>query len=110
MRNLKQKDKEKEIAINHVHAMFLEAEKQASQNIELSNKLIDSSLQILMKFRLRIPSVYKTKFCKNCKTFFIPGVNCRVRTHKCKIIYHCFKCKSFIRKNITPKKITKTKC
>lgn len=103
----KSKDNEKKIALENVNAMFIEAEKQSSRNIEISNKLVKSSLQVLMKFRLKLPKEYKNKFCKNCKTYFVHGVNCRVRTRKGKLIYFCFECKRFIRKNITPNKIIK---
>lgn len=101
----KSKDNEKKAALENVNAMFSEANNQSIKHIDISNKLVKSALQILMKFRLKLPKEYKNRFCKNCKTYFVYGVNCRVRTRNGKLIYFCFECKRFIRKNITPNKI-----
>lgn len=104
MRNSYSKEQEKKIALDHVHAMFLQAEEYAKKDLSVSNKLVKNSLSLLMKFQLPVPKEYKNKFCKNCKNYFIHGENCRVRTRNNKLIYTCFKCKSYIKKNINPKK------
>jgi hypothetical protein len=39
----------------------------------------------------------KLMICKNCNSFLVPGVNCRVRTHASRVVITCLDCGSIRR-------------
>ena len=66
-------------------------------NQGLANRYVTLARKISMKYKVRIPSVLKRRFCKHCYQYFVQGKNCRVRTAEGKVVYSCFKCKKFMR-------------
>ncbi|MCF7798349.1 hypothetical protein K9M74_00430 [Candidatus Woesearchaeota archaeon] len=50
-----------------------------------------------MKFRLSLPRDVKHSYCKHCKTPFLPGKNCRMRTRGGILVFYCFTCKNYTR-------------
>lgn len=100
----KEKNKEKEIAKRHVSELFLEADKAFSKNPKLSDKYVKKAIEISQKFRLKMPTEYKRRFCKSCKKYLVPSLNCKVRINAGKVIYHCFSCKNIMRIPLKPKR------
>ena len=93
----KDKEKEKKIAKDHIDRLFSEAESTYKEDMSLSNKYVKMARDIQMKFRMRMPSEYKRKFCKHCHSYLVPTVSCRIRIHDSKLIYSCYSCKKFTR-------------
>lgn len=87
-------EKQKKIAKERVEKLL---ELASSVNQKLADRYVTLARKISMKVNLRLPSVLKRKFCKNCSTYFRPGVNCRVRTRNGKVVYYCFNCKTTYR-------------
>jgi len=90
-------EKVKEIAKQRIETLFSEAAKVFKENKNLANRYVTLARKIAMKARLRIPPNLKRKFCKHCYKFLMPGVNCRVRADKGKVVYYCLECKKFMR-------------
>ena len=85
----------KEIALSRIEKLFkLAAE---SKNKERANRYISLAVKISTKIRVKIPSIYKRKFCKKCLTFLKPGINARIRTKNKMLITSCLKCKHISR-------------
>ena len=91
------KGKQKEIAQERIQILFEQAEKEFSQNKQLSNRYVTLARKIAMKTKVRIPQELKRRFCKHCYHYLQPGFNARVRTHQGRVIISCFDCKNFMR-------------
>ena len=85
------------IANERIKFLFQHAKEIFKEDSKLSDKYVKIARRIAMKYKIRFPSEYKKRFCKNCYKYFVPGVNCRVRIHKHRIIYYCLSCKHFMR-------------
>jgi len=82
-------EKQREIARERV-AKLLD---MAASNHKMADRYVALVKKIAMKVNLRLPSGMKRKFCKNCDTYFRPGVNCRIRTRNGKLVCYCFNCR-----------------
>ncbi len=85
------------IAKARINFLFQEAKESFKQESKLSDKYIKIARKIAMKYKIRLPPQLKKKFCKNCLKYLVPGVNCRVRIHKHRVIYYCMNCRHFMR-------------
>jgi len=93
----KKTQKNKEIALERVEALFSEAEKIFNENRALANRYVGLARKIAMKYKVRIPRNLKRRFCKNCYKYLKPGVNLQVRTRKGKVVYCCLDCGKLMR-------------
>lgn len=91
------KQKIKQIAEERIEILFKEADKIYKKSIKLANRYIELARKIAMKAKVKIPIPYKRKFCKHCYSYLVPGKTARVRIHKHRVIYYCFKCKKYTR-------------
>ena len=98
------KSKQREIALERIDILFYQAEEKFALHPDLSNRYVELARKISMKLRLRIPSIYKRKYCKHCYAYLVPGKNCRVRIRTKKIIISCQECKKFMRIPLTKQK------
>lgn len=85
------------IAKKRIKFLFEEAKGPFKSNPKLSNKYVKLARRIAMKYKIKMPSELKKKFCKNCHSYLAPGVNCRVRIHKHRVIYYCLSCRHYMR-------------
>ncbi|MBI2109938.1 ribonuclease P [Candidatus Woesearchaeota archaeon] len=88
------------LAEEHILALFKEAENEFKKHPERSNRYVKLARRIAMKFQIKLPIELKRKFCKHCNAFLKPGMNCRIRINKSRVIYYCFKCKKYMRFNL----------
>src|SRR3989338_2228217 len=89
--------KQVQIAKRRIRFLFSEARESLKKDARLSAKYVKLARRLAMKYRIKLPSELKKKFCKSCNSYLIPGVNCRVRIHKSRVIYYCLSCKNYIR-------------
>lgn len=82
----------KQIAKQRIKILF----QKAKEFPEKANRYVQLARNLTQKARIRMPTIYKRKFCKHCKNYFTKG-NYRVRTIKHKLVYTCLKCKKFTR-------------
>ena len=69
----------KQIALQRVHTLFRLAREVIHEDPELAQRYVKIARKIAMGTKLRLPREYKRLVCKHCKSFILPGVNCRVR-------------------------------
>lgn len=97
-----------QIAKSRINQLFSQADEVFSEDSKLSDRYIDLARKLAMKFKVKLKSEYKRKFCKHCYKYLRPGVNARVRTQNRKVVYTCLSCKKFsrftIRKSVTTEK------
>jgi ribonuclease P protein subunit RPR2 len=91
---------QKRIARERIQELFQEADKAFSnKNLgkDYSNRYVALARKIAMKYKVKIPSELKRRFCKHCYSFLVPGKNCSVRTHEGHVVYFCESCKKYMR-------------
>ena len=95
MKNFKQE--QKKIAKERIKILFQQAEKIFPKNPERANRYTQIARKLAMKVNLRMPRIYKRKYCSHCYIFLRTGVNSRIRTRDKKLIIYCLKCKKYTR-------------
>jgi ribonuclease P protein subunit RPR2 len=69
----------KQIALERVHKLFRLAKNVIHEDPDLAQRYVRIARRIAMRTRLRLPKEYKRFICRKCKSFILPGVNCRIR-------------------------------
>lgn len=96
--NFINKKHQKNIAKTRIRRLFVLAEKNALHNrLELSNRYVYLARKLSMRYLVPIAGQYKRRFCKHCYFYLLPGVNCRVRINRNKIVTFCYNCKKYSR-------------
>ncbi|MCK4268882.1 MAG: ribonuclease P [Methanogenium sp.] len=84
--------KRKDISMERIRILFEQAERFHSENPEWSRGCIRLARKIGMRQRVRIPSPYNRRYCRNCSEYLVPGRNMRVRIHNAMVIVTCKNC------------------
>jgi ribonuclease P protein subunit RPR2 len=69
----------KRIALKRVHLLFGLAKEVIREDPELAQRYVQIARKIAMRTQLRLPKEYRRLICRKCKSFILPGVNCRIR-------------------------------
>ncbi len=69
----------KQIALQRVHTLFSLAKEVAREDPQLAQRYVQIARRVAMRTRLRLPHEYRSLICRKCKSFILPGVNCRIR-------------------------------
>ena len=89
---------QKSIAKNRIQHLFRLAEEHALYDrLELSDRYVFLARKISMRYLVPIPAEFKRRVCKHCYCYLMPGINCRVRIHRSKIVTYCYNCKKYTR-------------
>lgn len=88
---------QQKIAKERIKFLFQQAKEVFKEDSRLSDKCVKTARRIAMKYKIRLPSAFKKRFCKHCHKYLVPGVNCRVRIHKHRLIYYCLSCRHYMR-------------
>jgi ribonuclease P protein subunit RPR2 len=85
----------KQIALERVHKLFCLAKIKIHEDPDLAQRYVRIARRIAMRTRLRLPKEYRRFICRKCKSFILPGVNCRVRIQQRRephIVITCLNC------------------
>ncbi len=83
------------IAEERIERLFELAGKRVEQEErQLADRYVELALRIGTRYNISIPSELKKKFCGECKSYLVPGENCRVRINSKKnhVNYCCMEC------------------
>jgi ribonuclease P protein subunit RPR2 len=67
------------IAIQRIRRLFRLAMEIIHEDPALAQRYVDMARKVAMTARVRLPKEYGHQVCRHCKSFILPGVNCRVR-------------------------------
>jgi|GEM_PF-164143 len=85
-----------DIALQRIERLFelaeVEARKTDAKERSRSDRYVQLAREIGMRYRVRIPSHLKMRFCNGCYAFLIPGENARVRLRSDYITTTCLRC------------------
>ncbi len=90
-------DKNLKMARARIDKLFLLSDNAFFSSAELSDRYVDLARKLAMKYKVKLSSAHKRKFCKHCYKYLRPGTNCRVRTVSGKLVYTCLACRKFSR-------------
>src|SRR3989338_5758945 len=64
-----------DIANERIKILFDLAEKEFRENKKYANRYVELARRIGMRYNVKIPKELKSKFCKHCKSYLVPGIN-----------------------------------
>jgi len=85
----------KRLAMQRIQTLFRLAKETFHENPSLAQRYVDTARKIAMAAKVRLPRKYKRQVCKHCKSFILPGVNCRVRIkqqREPRVVITCLNC------------------
>jgi ribonuclease P protein subunit RPR2 len=94
------KRKARRIASERMKMLLKMARENIKENPDLAQRYTDLAREFGMRFKLRIPQEYRSLICRHCKSFILPGVNCRVRLQRRRephIVITCLNCGGHMR-------------
>lgn len=69
----------KRIALQRIRSLFRLAREVIHKDAALAQRYVDIARKVAMAARVRLPKECRRQVCRHCKSFILPGVNCRVR-------------------------------
>ncbi|HEX17117.1 MAG TPA: hypothetical protein ENG60_01695 [Thermoplasmatales archaeon] len=88
----------RQIARRRIKELFELAKDEARKGrLDRADRYVEIARKIGMRYLVRIPKEYRLLFCKRCHKFLLPGVNCRVRINRKKLVIFCYNCKGYRR-------------
>jgi len=97
----------KRLAKERVETLFKLAMQISEDNLVLAQSYVTTARRIAMAAKIRLPKEYRYQMCRHCKSFILPGVNCRVRTKQRRephVVITCLNCGKQIRIPLRKKK------
>jgi len=83
------------IAKQRVQTLFGLAGETLDQDQVLAQRYVNIARRIAMGAKIRLPTQYRHQICRHCKSFILPGVNCRVRVKQLRephVVITCLNC------------------
>jgi ribonuclease P protein subunit RPR2 len=84
----------KELALQRIHHLFIEAENVCAAHPERSERYVVLARKIAMKARISLPRELKRHFCRHCGAYLNTGATSRVRLRNQFVLVTCLHCKS----------------
>lgn len=69
----------KRIAMARISQLFRMANEIFQRNPSLAQRYVSIARKIAMATTVPLPTEHRRQVCKHCKSFIVPGANCRVR-------------------------------
>ena len=98
------KAEHKRIAAERVERLFELAEGVFGRRPELADRYVELAWRLKTRYNVKLPARLKRKFCRECLSFWKPGVSCRVRVQPGRVTLTCLKCGRIMRLPYKPKK------
>ncbi|NIP66554.1 hypothetical protein GWN63_00310 [Candidatus Bathyarchaeota archaeon] len=101
-------DTTKEIALQRIHVLFRLAKETIRDDPQLAQRYVNVARKVAMRTRTPLPKEYRHLICRYCKSFILPGVNCRVRIQQRRephMVITCFNCGQHTRIPLKDRKI-----
>lgn len=80
------------IARERIDILFKLADESFETHPERSDRYVEMARNIATKYNMRMPRIWKRRFCKNCNKFLKPGNNCQIRLKDSCVTIKCLEC------------------
>lgn len=97
----------KRIAMQRIQTLFRLANEIFHEDPSLAQRYVKVARKIAMAAKIRLPNEYRRQVCRHCKSFILPGVNCRVRLKQQRephVVITCLNCGKQMRIPLKKKK------
>ena len=95
------------MAIQRIRRLFRLAREIVNEDPALAQSYVNMARKVAMTARVRLPKEYRRQVCRHCKSFILPGVNCRVRIKQRRephLVITCLNCGEQMRIPLRKKK------
>jgi ribonuclease P protein subunit RPR2 len=99
----KEKQEQKKIAKERIGTLFSRAQEAFPKDPALADRYVALARKISQKYRVRIPSGYKRRFCRHCYSYLVTGTNARTRIRDKFIVTFCERCRRYSKFGIAKK-------
>jgi ribonuclease P protein subunit RPR2 len=85
----------KQIAYQRIAILYAQAQNLRRSNPQLAAEYVGLARRVAMAARLRLPLEFRRQTCRCCNSFFVHGVNCRVRVKQKRephVVVTCLNC------------------
>jgi len=85
----------KRIAMQRIRTLFHLARETVHEDPALAQRYVDIARKVAMAAKVRLPRKCRRQVCRHCKSFILPGVNCRVRVKQRRephVVITCLNC------------------
>ena len=96
------------IALERIHKLFKLARETIHKDKALAQRYVNIARRLAMAAKVRLPREYRRQVCRHCKSFILPGVNCRVRIQQRRephIVITCLECGKHMRIPLRKRKV-----
>ena len=81
------------IARQRIEYLFTLAQNMAEEGHgEFSDRYVELAVKIGMRYNIRIPREYRTRYCRHCHSYLLSGNNSKLRFNKGKLTVTCMRC------------------
>ena len=97
----------KRTAIQRIQTLFQLATEILHEDPSLAQRYVSTARKIAMAAKVRLPKEHRRQVCRHCKSFILPGVNCRVRIKQRRephLVITCLNCGKQMRIPLKKKK------
>ncbi|MDK2464695.1 MAG: ribonuclease P [Candidatus Korarchaeota archaeon] len=95
------KQRERRIARERIVWLLTLADAVAPERPDLAKRYGELARRISLRARVRIPRRWRWRYCRECKSYLIPGVNAAVRTRPRRmphLVIRCLECGAITRR------------
>jgi len=88
------------VAMQRIRTLFQMAKDTFQGDSALAQRYVNMARRIAMAAKIRLPKEYRRQVCRHCKSFILPGVNCRVRIKQRRephVVITCLNCGKHMR-------------
>ena len=99
------------IALERIHKLFKLARETIHKDKALAQRYVNIARRLAMAAKVRLPREYRRQVCRHCKSFILPGVNCRVRIQQRRephIVITCLECGKHMRIPLRKRKVERS--
>ena len=96
------------IALERIHILFKLARESIHKDKALAQRYVNIARRLAMAAKVRLPREYRRQVCRHCKSFILPGVNCRVRIQQRRephVVITCLECGKHMRIPLRKRKV-----
>ena len=96
------------IALERIHKLFKLARETIHKDKALAQRYVNIARRLAMAAKVRLPREYRRQVCRHCKSFILPGVNCRVRIQQRRephVVITCLECGKYMRIPLRKRKV-----
>ena len=96
------------IALERIHILFKLARETIHKDKALAQRYVNIARRLAMAAKVRLPREYRRQVCRHCKSFILPGVNCRVRIQQRRephVVITCLECGKHMRIPLRKRKV-----